>query len=96
MLKRQGSQWVQSAKLLADNGAANDYFGNAVAISGDNAIIGAYYDDLNFTNQGSAYIFQRDGSSWFQEANLFGNYAIVGARYYDMSTNCGGAIFSAI
>jgi hypothetical protein len=89
MLKRQGSQWVQSAKLLADNGAANDYFGNAVAISGDNAIIGAYYDDLNFTNQGSAYIFQRDGSSWFQKANLIASDSAAN-DYFGCSVDISG------
>jgi hypothetical protein len=70
IFKQQGSHWVQSAKLLANNGAANDYFGYAVAISGDYAIIGSYYDDNDYTDQGSAYIFKRHDSSWFQEAYL--------------------------
>jgi hypothetical protein len=39
------------------DGAANDYFGYAVSLSGDYAIIGAYADDNSTTDQGSAYIF---------------------------------------
>ncbi|KPA12838.1 PKD domain-containing protein [Candidatus Magnetomorum sp. HK-1] len=68
--KRQGSHWSQSAKLLANNGAASDYFGYAVSISNDTALVGAYLDDYSYTDQGSAYIFKRNGDSWIQEAYL--------------------------
>ena len=39
--------YSQFAKLLASDGAANDYFGFSVSISGDGntAIVGAIYDD---------------------------------------------------
>ncbi|ETR69425.1 MAG: PKD domain-containing protein [Candidatus Magnetoglobus multicellularis str. Araruama] len=70
IFKRQGTHWVQYQKLLANEGAASDYFGNAVSISGDYAIIGAYYDDDIYSNQGMAYIFKRDGSIWTQQAQL--------------------------
>ena len=35
---------IQIAKLLADDGAAEDIFGNSVAISGTTAIVGAWLD----------------------------------------------------
>jgi hypothetical protein len=46
-------------KLTASDGAAYDYFGYSVSISGDGltAIVGAYRDDDNGTDSGSAYIF---------------------------------------
>ena len=47
----------QIAKLLANDGAVGDYFGISVAISGATAIVGAYWDDDNGTNSGSAYLF---------------------------------------
>ena len=47
----------QIAKLLPDDGAAFDYFGISVAISGATAIVGAYGDDDNGPNSGSAYLF---------------------------------------
>ena len=47
----------QLAKLLPDDGAANDQFGHSVAISGATAIVGAYHDDDNGANSGSAYLF---------------------------------------
>jgi hypothetical protein len=43
---------------LASDGAANDYFGISVAVSGNSAIIGAFGDDSSTrADQGSAYIF---------------------------------------
>jgi RHS repeat-associated protein len=69
---RDGSgNWNQQAKLTASDGAANDWFGHSVAISGDTAVVGAYFDDDNGSNSGSAYIFVRDGNgNWNQQAKL--------------------------
>ena len=47
----------QIAKLLPNDGAASDLFGSSIAISGDTAIVGAYLDDDNGTDSGSAYVF---------------------------------------
>ena len=47
----------QIAKLLANDGAAGDFFGRSVAISGTTAVVGAYLDDDNGTSSGSAYLF---------------------------------------
>jgi hypothetical protein len=42
IFKRDGTSWSQIKKLVASNGVANEYFGESVSISGDNAIVGAY------------------------------------------------------
>jgi len=52
--------WGQVQKLTAGDGAAGDYFGRSVSISGDTAIVGAYGDDDNGDRSGSAYSFSRD------------------------------------
>ena len=49
------------AKLLAEDGAADDRFGWSVALSGDYAIVGAIGDTVNGANSGSAYVFRRTG-----------------------------------
>jgi len=68
---RSGSSWTQQDKLTASDGAANDLFGRSVAISGNYALVGASFDDVGAdTDQGSAYIFVRSGSSWTQQAKL--------------------------
>ena len=45
------------AKILPNDGEASEEFGFSVAISGTTAIIGAWHDDDNGKNAGSAYIF---------------------------------------
>ncbi len=63
----------QLFKLLADDGAAQDYFGFSVAISGPTTIVGARKDDDNGTDSGSAYLFDASTCPW----DLDGN-AVVG------------------
>ena len=66
---RNGVNWVFQQKLTANDGAAQDRFGNAVALDGDTLVVGAAMDDINGnTDQGSAYIFTRNGTTWtFQQ-----------------------------
>ena len=56
---RSGGIWTQQAKLTASDGAADDAFGFSVAVDGDTAVIGAYEDDDNGTDSGSAYVFTK-------------------------------------
>ncbi|OQY29002.1 MAG: hypothetical protein B6244_05535 [Candidatus Cloacimonetes bacterium 4572_55] len=66
-----GSSWVEEQKLTAGDGTANDNFGISVAISGDHFVVGASEDDNdNGNSAGSAYIFERSGSSWVEEQKL--------------------------
>ncbi|MHC4529104.1 MAG: Ig-like domain-containing protein, partial [Planctomycetota bacterium] len=64
------SSWAPYQKLLASDGAAYDYFGYSVSISGDYAIVGAQEDNDNGSDSGSAYIFKRDVTGWIQKAKL--------------------------
>ena len=63
---------VEVAKLVADDGATNDFFGFSVALSGDTAVIGAFRDsdDVKGVDSGSAYVFTRSGTNWGQQAKL--------------------------
>jgi len=76
---RSGTTWSQQAKLTATDGAAQDDFGNSVALSGETAVVGAYSDDVGANaDQGSAYVFARSGTTWSQQAQLT---AADGAAY---------------
>ncbi len=66
----RGADIRDETKLLASDGAAADYFGNSVAISGDYALVGAFRDDDNGEDAGSAYIFHFDGSNWVEQTKL--------------------------
>ena len=48
---------AQTRKLTASDGAAFDYFGYSVGISGGAAIVGAYGDDDKGDRSGAAYLF---------------------------------------
>ncbi len=92
--------WLTQAKLTASDGATGDWFGNAVALSGDTALVG---DQRKNSNTGAAYIFVRSGFAWTQQqkltasdaaaadwfgssVSLSGDTALVGARYKDYET----------
>lgn len=51
-----GNSWAQSHMLTADDGAAYDYFGRSVSLSGDRALIGAQGNDDIGNESGSAYV----------------------------------------
>ncbi len=64
IFRRTGaSTWDSGTKILAPDGTGDDRFGYSVAISGDYAIVGAWLDDDNGSNSGSAYIFRRTGEN---------------------------------
>src|ERR1017187_1789733 len=53
--------------LTASDGVANDGFGNALAMSGSTAVVGASGKN---SLTGAAYVFTRTGSTWSQQAEL--------------------------
>jgi len=57
------NSWDEGFEISAPDGAEFDFFGNAVAISGDYAIVGSFFDDTNGPRSGSAYIFRRTGEN---------------------------------
>ena len=62
--------WTETAKLTASDGAAGDLFGISVSLSADRALVGAFRDDDNGSDSGSAYVFELMGSSWTETAKL--------------------------
>ena len=73
-----GSTWTQQAKLTAADGAAGDYFGYAVALSGSTALVGA---PGKSTSTGAAYVYAGSGSSWPQQAELTAADARAGDKF---------------
>jgi hypothetical protein len=58
--------YYSPTKFLADDGAANDNFGNRVGVSadGNTMVAGALWDDDMGADSGSAYIFRWTGTNW--------------------------------
>ena len=65
-----GCNWVSLGKLTASDAAAGDFFGGAVGVSGDQAVIGAFGNDDNGSTSGSAYIFQYSAGVWTEATKL--------------------------
>ena len=54
---------AQPTKLMAFDGASSDHFGYSVAANADKIVVGAYNDDDNGSNSGSAYVFDANDLS---------------------------------
>ncbi len=68
---RSGTTWSQQAQLSAADGQSDDWFGCSVGISGDTVVVGAIMDSVGTkTDQGSAYLYLDNGTSWSQQAKL--------------------------
>ena len=70
VFQRHGTEWAQQAKLTASDGAAGEEFGRAVAISGDTIVVGADDAAGEALDSGAAYVFERRGDRWIQQAKL--------------------------
>jgi len=67
-------QWWLTKKLTASDGAANDEFGNSVALTDGVALVGAYFDNIGGADRrGSAYLFSQNqggANNWGQIRKL--------------------------
>ena len=65
---RTASTWMQVAKLTGSDTVAEDFFGDAVAISGTTVIVGAIRP--RNVKAGRAYVFSEAATGWKQQAEL--------------------------
>lgn len=77
---RIGTTWSQQAYVKASNTNSSDAFGSSVAISSGTLVVGSPAEDSNATginggqsdnsasNSGAAYVFERSGTNWTQQA----------------------------
>jgi hypothetical protein len=90
---RNGNEWIQESKLVADEGIPEEFFGRSVAISGNTIAVGAEADDIGQnTDQGSAYIFTGGGSNWTQRAKLTAADGAAGDGFGNSVALSGGTL----
>ncbi len=75
IFKRVWGNWSETQKLTASDAEDSDYFGSAVAISGNVALIGAPWRDGAGVNRGGAYVFTFGGAAWAEAKILNGSDA---------------------
>jgi hypothetical protein len=71
---------VQSAKLVASDGAAYDCLGWSSAVSGDIVVVGEI-TGLNGCSRGAVYVFGVSGSTWNQLAELTASDGAAGEEF---------------
>lgn len=63
--------WTQTAELTASDGASNDQFGTAVAVSGSTVVVGAPYHQVGSNlSVGAAYVYSQTNGTWSQAAEF--------------------------
>jgi hypothetical protein len=68
---RSGDVWTQQAQLLASDASDNDFLGDAVAISGNTIVCGAYgVDSPGLSLRGAAYVFTRVSDAWTERKKI--------------------------
>jgi hypothetical protein len=87
-----GSTWTEQQKLVASDGAADDWFGFRLAASGDTLVIAAPYGDDNGNSSGAAYVFRYSGSSWNEIQKLVPSDGSDGDRFGRSVAIQGGTI----
>jgi hypothetical protein len=89
---RDGGVWTQQGVLTASDKGAGDRFGEGITIDGDRIVVGAHREERpGGFDQGAAYTFVRDGTTWTEVVKL----AVTGAgasewfgRSVSMSGDC--------
>ncbi len=106
VFRSDGADWVLEQTLLASDSHESQHFGNAVALSGDRAVIGARQDDETWRNSGAAYLFNAtpqtprwqdlgSGLSGDETPELFASGTLLAGESVSFATSCAQASSSA-
>ena len=57
IFERDGGTWIEQQKLTPSDGDAGDHFGWSLILLGDFALVGAFWDEDNGNQSGSAYTY---------------------------------------
>jgi len=77
-----GTNWVLMQQIVDATGGPDDWFGSSVSVSDDRVIVGAYKDDDgSFIDEGSASIYEFNGTNWVLMQKVTDNSGVVGAFF---------------
>lgn len=83
VFEASGARWTESRKLVASDGLATDNFGQAVALDGATALIGAPL-------AAKAYVFEHGESGWSESATLAAGDGPDLSRYFGYALDLDG------
>jgi hypothetical protein len=78
VFQRDASGWHETQRLTASDAVPGDFFGQAVALSGDTLVVGAPEDDPFGIHDGSVYVFERGPSGWVETQKLISDSPWLG------------------
>jgi hypothetical protein len=84
-----GATWVETGKVWASDAANQVFAGQAVALSGTRIVMGSWSASPAGLNSGEAYVFELQGSSWIQVAQILGSDT-VSADYFGITVAIDG------
>jgi len=71
IFRYEKEKWIQEAKLVAEDGHSDDFFGYSVALNDRGAaLVGAYSAGGKEDKSGAAYLFEMQDGVWKQTAKL--------------------------
>ena len=73
--KHDGTVWNMQQKISASDAGEDNRFGINAAISGEFVIVGAFFDNDFGYRSGSAYIYERTGTTWVEREILYASDA---------------------
>jgi sugar lactone lactonase YvrE len=85
--------WTQQQTLAAPDGTAYGYFGAAVSVSGDTAVVGAWGAS---DTRGTAYVFVNTAGKWILQQELTASDGAMGDKFgWSVSVNGDTAVIGA-
>lgn len=92
-----GLTYIEKQKFTASNGAPDDKFGFAVAMSSDgNSVVISYPLNPGSPVKGAAYVFRYRNSTWIEEAIISGSDSSAGEFYGNITAISGDGSVIAV
>lgn len=82
VFERDGEDWNQVARLVADDATANFRIGGALALSGSRVVVGAPMATVaGISRRGATYVFEDTGSGWAQTAKILASDGVANQQF---------------
>jgi hypothetical protein len=90
VFKRTGSVWTQSQELYSPSATTDDAFGQAVAVQGDTALVGAMYHGTPGNVAGAVYAFSRSGGGEFGGSQELTGTDVINNEWFGSAVSLDG------
>lgn len=96
LFERDGARWDFLQNVQASDGQLNDSFGSALALHGNQLLVGASLEDSQGSEAGSAYLFEEQGGAWSEQQKIQAFDAEAGALFgVSVALESGNAVVGA-